>query len=172
VEFEEEVSEGVVALLDEVLVGLPTSARLIDPVDFDCGSLVEGVVVADLPVDALVRGGALEEADGDGFDEFEEDVEGIEGDVDRYWPEEGPDGFEPDVDGFELEVEGLLEFDGFVGDVEGLVDDGSLVEGELLDGELVDGLVCVDELLCCEELVAPLEAPVDVEPGEPLDVCA
>jgi hypothetical protein len=54
-----------------------------------------------------------------------------------------------------------------------LVDDGDVVEGELLDGELVDGLVCVDELLCCEELVAPLlEVPVDVEPGEPPDVCA
>jgi hypothetical protein len=53
------------------------------------------------------------------------------------------------------------------------VDDGDVVEGELLAGELVDGLVCVDELLCCEEVVAPLlEAPVDVEPGVPLDVCA
>jgi hypothetical protein len=54
-----------------------------------------------------------------------------------------------------------------------LVDDGDVVEGELLEGELVGGLVGVDELLCCEELGAPpLAAPVDVEPGEPLDVCA
>jgi hypothetical protein len=106
VEFEDEVSDGVVALLDEVLVGLPTSARLIDPVDCDCGSLVEGVVAGELPVDELVRGGALEEVDGDVPDELEEDVEGLEGDVGGYLPEVRSDGFEPDVDGFELEVEG------------------------------------------------------------------
>jgi hypothetical protein len=106
VEFEDEVSDGILALLDEVLVELPASARLIDPVDFDCESLVEGVVAAELPVDELVRGGALEEFDGDVPGELGEDVEGLEGDVDGYLPEDGPDGFEPDVDGFELEVEG------------------------------------------------------------------
>jgi hypothetical protein len=96
------VSDGVVALLDEVLVGLPTSARLIAPVDFDCGSLV----AAELPVDEFGRGGELEEVDGDVPDELEEDVEGLEGDRDGYWPEDGLDGLGPDADGFELEVDG------------------------------------------------------------------
>jgi hypothetical protein len=106
VEFEDEVSDGVLALLDAALVELPASARLIDPEDFDRESLVEGDVAAELPVDELVRGGALEEFDGDVPDVLEEDVEGLEGDVDGYLPEDGPDGIDPDVDGFELDLEG------------------------------------------------------------------
>jgi hypothetical protein len=168
------VSDGGLVPLDEVLLESPASARLIDPGDLDCESLVEGTVADEVSVDELVRGGTAEELYGGVPEELEEDVEEPGADVDGYLPGAGPEGFEPDVDGFELEVaEFELDVDELAGGVEASVDEGDVVEGELLDCEPVDGLVCVDELLCREELVAPLlEAPVDVELDVPLDVCA